>query len=55
VNGRRIDQRFLKDGDEIAVGDTLFKFSTSKVQTKQVRRPRTETAKKETAKKSVKT
>ena len=55
VNGRRIDQRFLKDGDEIAVGDTLFKFSTSKVQRKQVRRLRTETAKKETTKKSVKT
>jgi hypothetical protein len=46
VNGRRIDQRFLQDGDEIAVGDTLFKFRISKVQTKQARRPRIETAKK---------
>ena len=50
VNGRRINQRFLQDGNEIAVGDTFFKFRISKAQTKQVRRPR-----KETAKKSVKT
>jgi len=46
VNGRRIDQRFLQDGNEIAVGDTFFKFRISKAQTKQARRPRTETAKK---------
>ena len=46
VNGRRINQRFLQDGNEIAVGDTFFKFRISKAQTKQIRRPRTETAKK---------
>ena len=55
VNGRRIDQRFLKDGDEISVGDTVFKFSTSKMKSKKIQRPRTETAKKSTTKKSVKT
>ena len=35
VNGRRIDLRFLKDGDEVAIGDFFFKFSTSKTQNKR--------------------
>ena len=30
LNGRRIDQRFLKDGDEVAIGDFIFKFCSSK-------------------------
>ncbi len=35
VNGRRIDQRFLKEGDEVAIGDFFFKFSTNKSQIKR--------------------
>ena len=35
VNGRRIDQRFLKDGDEVAIGDFIFKFITKKTQIKR--------------------
>ena len=46
VNGRRIDQRFLNDGDEIAVGNILFKFRISKSRGKQVRISRSENAKK---------
>ena len=46
VNGRRIDQRFLQDGDEIAIGDIFFKFRISKVQMKHVRKPKTEVTKK---------
>ena len=30
LNGRRIDQRILKDGDEVAIGDFIFKFCLSK-------------------------
>ena len=30
LNGRRIDQRFLKDGDEVAIGDFIFKFCSIK-------------------------
>ena len=40
VNGRRIDQRFLQDGDEISIGDTFFRFRFSKVVKKQQRRPK---------------
>lgn len=39
VNGRRIDQRLLQDGDEVTVGDVSFKFSLSKAPIKQMRRP----------------
>jgi len=46
VNGRRIDQRFLHDGDEVVVGNVLFKFSTSKARSIKVRKPIEETAKK---------
>ncbi|MBS1254413.1 MAG: hypothetical protein MAG581_00207 [Deltaproteobacteria bacterium] len=46
VNGRRIDQRLLQDGDEVTVGDVSFKFSLSKAPIKQFRRPRVETAQK---------
>ena len=35
VNGRRIDQRFLQDGDEVAIGDFFFKFKTYKVHIKR--------------------
>ena len=35
VNGRRIDQRFLQDGDEVTVGDIMFKFKSGKAQIKQ--------------------
>ena len=45
VNGRRIDQRFLQDGDEIAIGDIFFKFRISKAQMKQVRKLKTTTVK----------
>ena len=46
VNGRRIDQRFLHDGDEVVVGNVVFKFSTCKAHSKQVLKPIKETAKK---------
>ncbi len=35
VNGRRIDQRFLQDGDEVTIGDVLFKFNISKTKFSQ--------------------
>ena len=38
VNGRRIDQRFLKEGDEVAIGDFIFKFITKKSQIKRQRK-----------------
>tara|TARA_B110000444_G_scaffold130248_1_gene122505 strand:- start:1824 stop:2837 length:1014 start_codon:yes stop_codon:yes gene_type:complete len=46
VNGRRIDQRFLQDGDEVTVGDSTFKFKSGKAQIKQTLKSKTETAKK---------
>ena len=46
VNGRRIDQRFLQDGDEVTVGDIMFKFKSGKAQIKQTLKSKTETAKK---------
>jgi len=46
VNGRRIDQRFLQDGDEVTVGDIMFKFKSCKAQIKQTLKSKTETAKK---------
>ena len=30
VNNRRIEQRFLRDGDEISIGNYKFKFSIGK-------------------------
>ena len=38
VNGRRIEQRVLKEGDEVSIGDFLFKFRTSKIQIKRSRK-----------------
>ena len=35
VNGRRIDQRLLKEGDEVAIGDFIFKFTVKKSQIKR--------------------
>ena len=46
VNGRRIDERFLQDGDEIAIGDIFFKFRISKVQLKILLKPKAQTVKK---------
>ena len=46
VNGRRIDQRFLQDGDEVTVGGIMFKFKSGKAQIKQTLKSKTETAKK---------
>mgnify|MGYP001178554460 CR=1 FL=1 len=43
VNGRRIDQRLLKEGDEVAIGDFFFKFNTSKSQIKNQRKLKKET------------
>ena len=38
VNGRRIDQRVLKDGDEVSIGDFFFKFIINKVQIKRLKK-----------------
>ena len=38
VNGRRIDQRFLQDGDEVIIGDVQIRFNISKTKFRQ--RPR---------------
>ena len=38
VNGRRIDHRFLKEGDEVALGDFIFKFITKKQPIKRQRK-----------------
>ena len=46
VNGRRIDQRFLQDGDEVTVGDSTFKFKSGKAQIKHTLKSKTEIAKK---------
>jgi len=46
VNGRRIDQRFLQDGDEVTVGDIIFMFKTGKAQIRQSSKSKKETAKK---------
>ena len=42
VNGRRIDQRFLQDGDEVTLGDLLIKFNISKTKFKQKPRKKIE-------------
>ena len=46
VNGRRIDQRFLQDGDEVTVGDIIFIFKTGKALIKHFSKSKKETAKK---------
>ena len=38
VNGRRIDQRFLQDGDELTIGDVLIRFNFSKNKFRQIPR-----------------
>ena len=38
VNGRRIDQRFLQDGDQITIGNVLIRFNISKTQFTQMPR-----------------
>ena len=45
VNGRRIDQRFLQDGDEVTIGDVLIRFNLSKTKFRQVPRQKIESAK----------
>jgi len=44
VNGRRIDQRFLQDGDEVTIGDVLIRFNISKTKFRQMPRQKIETA-----------
>ena len=44
VNGRRIDQRFLQDGDEVTLGDVLIRFNISKTKFRQMPRQKIETA-----------
>ena len=46
VNGRRIDQRFLQDGDEVTVGDIIFMFKNGKSKKKKTIKSKPETAKK---------
>jgi len=45
VNGRRIDQRFLQDGDEVTIGDVLIRFNLSKTKLRQIPRQKIEAAK----------
>ena len=42
VNGRRIDQRFLQDGDEVTLGDVLIRFNISKTKFRQIPRQKIE-------------
>ncbi len=44
VNGRRIDQRFLHDGDEVTLGDVHIKFNISKTKFRQKPRKKIESA-----------
>ena len=46
VNGRRIDQRFLQDGDEGTLGDVLIKFNISKTKFRQMPRQKIEATQK---------
>ena len=46
VNGRRIDQRFLQDGDEVTLGDVLIKFNISKTKFRQMPRQKIEATQK---------
>ncbi len=45
VNGRRIDQRFLQDGDEVTIGDVLIRFNLNKTKFRQMPRQKIEAAK----------
>ena len=45
VNGRRIDQRFLQDGDEVTLGDVLIRFNISNTKFRQKARKKIEPAK----------
>ena len=45
VNGRRIDQRFLQDGDEVTIGDVLIRFNLSKNKFRQIPRQKIEATK----------
>ena len=46
VNGRRIDQRFLQDGDEVTIGDVLIRFNISKTKFRQMPRQKIEVTQK---------
>ena len=46
VNGRRIDQRFLQDGDEMTLGDMLIRFNISKTKFRQMPRQKIEATEK---------
>ena len=46
VNGRRIDQRFLQDGDEVTIGDVLIRFNISKTKFRQMPRQKIEATQK---------
>jgi len=46
VNGRRIDQRFLQDGDEVTLGDVLIRFNISKAKFRQMPRQKIEATQK---------
>jgi len=46
VNGRRIDQRFLQDGDELTLGDVLIRFNISKTKFRQIPRQKIEATQK---------
>ena len=46
VNGRRIDQRFLQDGDEVTLGDVLIRFNISKTKFRQMPRQKIEATQK---------
>jgi len=46
VNGRRIDQRFLQDGDEVNLGGVLIRFNISKTKFRQITRLKIEATQK---------
>ena len=46
VNGRRIDQRFLQDGDEVTLGDVLIRFNISKTKSRHIHKQQIEANKK---------
>jgi len=46
VNSRRIDQRFLQDGDELTLGDMLIRFNISKTKFRQKPRQKIEATQK---------
>ena len=46
VNGRRIDQRFLQDGDELTLGDVLIRFNISKTKFRKIPKQKIEATRK---------